>query len=226
MVKLVVVDGVLEEVTGEVVTPFGVVPYYQYTDTLIHQLPITQLPITSSPPALAYAAKALGAERVLLVLRDVGVAEVVAVGDFVEFTHGRFTTFFSHIGTGYVQQVPPFCPELRTAVLQAGAVDGGTLLVVDESPKPGVREWWTTHGIEMISTRSQPEGALCRELEMCVAVVAVPARMEIGEWVTAVYRYLPTERACGCDQTMSFARKSGRLAADWREWIERGETGD
>lgn len=214
--SFVVVDGGLGQVTGEVVTPFGAVPYYQSPN-----YPVTQLPEAKrfTPPAVAYAAKALGAERVLLVLRDVGVNEMVAVADFVEFTHGRFTTFFSEVGTGFVQQVPPFCPELRTAVLQAGAIDGGTLLVVNELPQPEVRQWWAGHGIELISTQSQPEGTLCRELEMCVGVVAVPEKMEIGELITAVYEHLPPERNCGCDQTMHLALASGRLAADWREWI-------
>jgi hypothetical protein len=222
--KLVVADGALGQITGTVATPFGAVPYYQLPNYPITQLPnypITQLPEAQrpDPPALAYAAKALGGERVLFVLRDVGVPKPVAPADFVEFTSGRFTTFFTHIGTGYVQQVPPFCPELRTAVLQAGGVVGGTLLVVDELPEPGVRQWWEAKGIGLISRRSQPEGALCRELEMCVAVVAAPEAMDITAWVTAVYANLPSERACGCDQTMALARKSGRLAADWREWI-------
>jgi purine nucleoside phosphorylase len=210
------VDGDLEEVTGEVVTPFGLVPYRQLTNYSITQLPEAK---QSDPPSIAYAAKVLGAERVLLVLRDVGVRKLVAPADFVEFTNGRFTTFFSHIGTGYVQQVPPFCPELRSAVLQAGAADGGTLLVLNELPQLSLRQWWAAQGIELISTQSQPEGTLCRELEMCMAVVTVPEEMDLEEWVTAVYEHLPAERHCGCDQTMSFARKSGRLAADWREWI-------
>jgi purine nucleoside phosphorylase len=214
--KLIVVDGDLEEVTGEVVTPFGLVPYRQLTNYSITQLPEAK---QSDPPSIAYAAKVLGAERVLLVLRDVGVRKLVAPADFVEFTNGRFTTFFSHIGTGYVQQVPPFCPELRSAALQAGAADGGTRVVLNELPQLSVRQWWAAQGIELISTQSQPEGTLCRELEMCVAVVAAPEGMDLDEWVTAVYNYLPSERSCNCDQTMSFARKSGRLAANWREWI-------
>jgi purine nucleoside phosphorylase len=160
---------------------------------------------------------------VLLVLRDVAVSEPVAPADFVEFTHGRFTTFFSHIGAGYVQQLPPYCPELRAAVLLAGAVDGGTLLVVNEHLQPAVRQWWAARGIELISTQSQPEGALCRELEMCLAVVAAPEAMALEQWLAAVYAYLPLERSCGCDQTMALARQSGRLADDWREWIELEE---
>jgi purine nucleoside phosphorylase len=213
---LAVVDGVLVQVTGELETPFGAVPFTQ-----LPNYPITQLPEAkqTDPSAITYAAKALGAERVLLVLRDAGVLELVAPADFVEFTNGRFTTFFSHIGTDYVQQVPPFCPELRSAVLQAGAADGGTLLVLNELPQLSLRQWWAAQGIELISTQSQPEGTLCRELEMCVAVLAVPEEMDLEDWVTAVYEHLPAERHCGCDQTMSFARKSGRLAADWREWI-------
>ncbi len=214
--NLVVVDGALRKVTGEVETPFAVVPYYQLPNGPVVQLPEAK---RFAPPAIAYAARALSGERVLFVLRDAGVDDVVVVADFVEFTNGRFTTFFSGVGTGFVQQVPPFCPELHTAVLQAGAVDGGTLLVVDVLPLPSVRQWWAARGIELISTRSQPEAALCRELEMCVAVVAVPQDIEIGEWVTAVEEHLPVERGCSCDQTMQFARKSGRLAVDWREWI-------
>ena len=222
--SLMVVGGTLARVMGEVKTPFGAVPYYQLPNYPITQSPEAERP--NDPPAIAYAAKVLGGERVLLVLRDVGVDEVVAVGDFVEFTNGRYTTFFSQVGTGFVQQVPPFCEELRTAVLQAGATDGGTLLVVDELPQPTVRHWWAARGIEMISTRSQPEGALCRELEMCIAVVAVPKQMEIGDWVAAVYNRLPSERGCGCGETMRFARENGRLANDWRKWIVKEETGD
>ena len=144
--------------------------------------PIIQLPGAKQiePQAIAYAAKALGGKRVLFVVRDVAVAEVVVAADFMEFTSGRFTTFFSEIGTGFVQQVPPFCPELRPAVSQAGAVDGGTLLVVDALPLRSVRQWWARRGIELISTRSQPEAALCRELEMCVAVVGCATKY--GDW--------------------------------------------
>ena len=89
-----------------------------------------------------------------------------------------------------------------------------------------MRQWWAAHGIELISTRSQPEGTLCRELEMCVAVVVVPPALDLQEWVRAVDRYLPSERSCDCDQTMVFARQNGRLAADWREWIVKEKNGE
>jgi purine nucleoside phosphorylase len=147
------------------------------------------------------------------------VAAPTAPSDFVEFTDGRFTTFFAKIGTGYVQQAPPFCPELRAALLSAGAADGGNLLIVDELPQTAVRQWWHEHDIELISTHSQPEGALCRELEMCLAVVAVPGAMAMQEWLTAVAHHLPAPRSCDCGSSMAFARKMGRLPEDWREWI-------
>ncbi|MEW5986678.1 MAG: hypothetical protein AB1791_08600 [Chloroflexota bacterium] len=178
-----------------------------------------QLPIPTDPRALAYAAKALGAERVIALARDTGVERPSVPDDFIEFTTGRPTTFFTAMGAGYVQQDPPFCPELRQALLAAGAEAAGPLLILDELPPAAGRDGWAARSINLITTVTQPEGALCRELELCFAVLVAPPEMVIQSFLAAVLENLPAERGCTCGETMALARRSGRLAADWRGWV-------
>lgn len=198
-------------------TPFGVVSGQQAGEVV--RLTVTASPV--APLALAYAARLSGAERAVVLTRDAQVRQPTTPTDFAEFTSQpaeRATTFFSQVGAGYVQQTPPFCPELRQSLLQAGAADGGNLLVLDVPPSTAVQQWATAHGFALFSTASQPEGALCRELEMCMAVLALPEGVEPLAWATAVLPHLPAVRACACGQTMAFAKQSGKLAADWRDW--------
>lgn len=198
-------------------TPFGSVSYRIQGEIGFLARPVNLTPYYH-PPALAYAAKALGATRVLIIARDTMATEPTLPSDYVEFTNGRFTTFFAKIGTGYVQQDPPFCPEMCAALLSTGVVEGASLLVVEHQPKPTVQRWWQAQGITLITTLTQPEGALCRELELCVAVLALPAKIHLDPLVTAVQSYLPATRACTCKHTMAFAKKIGKLSMDWREW--------
>jgi 5'-methylthioadenosine phosphorylase len=151
------------------------------------------------------------------VVRDGGVERPSTPADFIEFTSGRPTTFFEAIGTGYVQQNPPYCPELRQTLLAAGAEETGNLLIVDALPASDVRAWWLAHHVSLISTETQPEGALCRELEMCYAVLALPATTNPKALLPEILTHLPAERGCGCDQLMAAARKFGRLTAGWFE---------
>jgi 5'-methylthioadenosine phosphorylase len=169
------------------------------------------------PRAIAYAARALEAERVLALASDPAIATAVTPADTIEFTERRPTTFFETIGSGYVQQEPPFCPELRQALATAGAEAGGILLVV-ESPALTPRRWWAAQGVTCIGSETQPEGALCRELELCYAALVTPPRVPLASFLEPVLAALPPARGCGCGDTMAQARASGRLAADWREW--------
>jgi purine nucleoside phosphorylase len=196
-------------------TPFGQVTYSQVeanneTAVIIHRSN------GGNPKAWAYAARTLGATRVVGVIRDGGVERPSLPTNFIEFTEGRPTTFFETTGTGYVQQNPPYCPELSQTLLAAGAlVAGNLLLVVEERPDPGVRSWWQSNGVALISTETQPEGALCRELELCYAVLALPETADLMDVLLNIVAYLPAERNCGCDQLLATARKFGKITADW-----------
>lgn len=198
----------------QVETPFGVVNYTHSTingrDTLwLNRLnpqspisnlksPISNLQNPLDPRAIATAARLLGAERVIGLVRDPNANRPLLPTDFIEFTSGRPTTFFETIGAGYVQQDPPFCPELSQALQSAGAEPAGTLLVRDELPNPAERAWWQAHGLSLITSETQPEGALCRELELCYAVLVVPAAMDIAPLLETMLAHLPVDRQCSC----------------------------
>jgi hypothetical protein len=90
-------------------------------------------------------------------------------------------------------------------------------LVVDELPEPAVRAWWQEKDVNLIATTGKPEGALCRELELCFAALALPETIPLRPLLEQIMTHLPAERTCGCDQLMANARKFGKLTADWFE---------
>jgi hypothetical protein len=194
-------------------TPFGLVSYHPFEETAV----ILHRKERDDPRALAYAARSLGGERVVGVIRDGGVKRPSTPTNFIEFTSNRPTTFFEEIGTGYVQQNPPFCPELHGAVKAAGAQVTGNLLILDKLPESAVQDWWQSHEVRLISTETQPEGILCRELELCYVPLALPAAISALSFIPEILAHLPAERGCDCDQNMAMAKKFGKLRGDWFE---------
>lgn len=180
-------------VKGQTISPAGMILGYPAT-----------------PKAMAYGAKTIGSKRGVAVVRDSGVTRPVTASDFIDFSSGRDTTFFEQIGIGYVQQQPPFCPDLSQSLLSAGAEAGGVLLVVNQLPPAGVRQWWQEQGVDLISVTSQPEGLLCRELELCFGLLAVPPHFDLTPFVEKVARLVPAGRNCPCPNSMAFARQSGK----------------
>jgi purine nucleoside phosphorylase len=195
-------------------TPFGPVNYEKLGAGEKTAIVLGRSPGVN-PKALAYAARALGGMRVIGVVRDSGVERPSTPTDYIEFTSGRPTTFFETIGTGYVQQNPPYCPELHQTLSAVGVQETGNLLILDKLPSPNVRSWWQEHQVDLISTDSQPEGALCRELELCYVVLALPETAQLADLLPNILAHLLTDRNCGCDQLMATARKFGKLTADW-----------
>jgi 5'-methylthioadenosine phosphorylase len=195
----------------QVETPFGVIRYKQLVmndrevigiDRLMPQSsiqnPKSKIQNPVDPRAIALAARLLEAERVIGLVRNAGANRPLLPTDFIEFTTGRPTTYFETLGAGYVQQDPPFCPELSQALQSAGAEPAGTLLVRDELPNPAERAWWHERGLSLITSETQPEGTLCRELELCYAVLVVPAEMDLTTLLERMLAYLPVERQCDC----------------------------
>jgi purine nucleoside phosphorylase len=197
----------------QVSTPYGVVHYERTAvngreliilnrlspelSTPNLQSPISKIQNPADPRAMALAARLLRAERVVGVVREAGVDRPLLPTDFIEFTTGRPTTFFETIGAGYVQQEPPFCPEISQALQSARAEPAGTLLVLDELPGAAERRWWNGR-VSLITTEIQPEGALCRELELCYAVLVVPVEMDVAPLLETMLAHLPLERQCTC----------------------------
>jgi hypothetical protein len=212
---LVLIDGdrVADAKMQTAETPFGPVDYNQVDARTLY----LYRSANRNPKSLAYAARKLGGTRVIGIIGDSGAERPSTPTNYIEFTEGRPTTFFETIGTGYVQQHPPYCPELSQTVQDVGAVEAGNLLILEELPAPDVRAWWLAHDVSLISTDTQPEGALCRELELCYAVLALPESSNLKDILPDILDHLPPERNCGCDHLMATARKFGKITADWFE---------
>ncbi|MFX4272753.1 S-methyl-5'-thioadenosine phosphorylase [Propionibacteriaceae bacterium Y1685] len=140
----------------------------------------------------------------LWALRSVGVRQVLtpcAVGSLkpeitpgtfvvpdqvVDRTWGRAHTFFDEVGAVvHVGLADPYCPHGRAALLAAigeGAVDGGTLVVVN-GPRFSTRaesQWHAAQGWSVVGMTGMPETALARELGLCCSTVAVATDHDAG----------------------------------------------
>ena len=79
----------------------------------------------SDPRARTYAAKELGATRIIGLFNGVALNRLLRPGDclvpddLIDQTRGGPTTFFVNRGLGYVQMTPPFCPATRSALVGA-----------------------------------------------------------------------------------------------------------
>jgi len=105
--------------------------------------------------------------------------------DYIDGTRGQHYTYFSEKAGGYVQQVPPFDPASRealiTAVKTAAArpFQRGVYVCVSNTrlETPAEAQFWTRAGGHVVGRFLSPYLMLARELEMKVAVLAVVMRM-------------------------------------------------
>jgi 5'-methylthioadenosine phosphorylase len=142
------------------------------------------------------ALKQLGATQVVSVSAVGSMREEIRPGDFVlpdqfiDRTHGRASTFFGDGCVGHVNFADPVCPEL-TAALATGAEEagikplgdapgralhrGGTYLAI-EGPQFSTRaesNLYRSQGVAVIGMTGVTEAKLCREAELCFAVLAL-----------------------------------------------------
>lgn len=149
-----------------------------------HRLLPTEVPSRAN----IYAFKSLGVQHLLSVSAVGSLREELAPGQLVvphqlvDRTKGvRPFTFF---GSGIVAHVPlaqPFCPNLRSALLQAGAamqppVHDGAIYVVMEGPQFSTvaeSEFHRASGFDLIGMTALPEAKLAREAEICYGTLAL-----------------------------------------------------
>jgi len=185
------------------------------------------------------AMKQLGVTQVISVSavgsmrEEIGPGDFVLVDQFVDRTHRRASTFFGDGCVGHVGFADPVCPELTDAVL-AGAREasgsartvhrGGAYLCI-EGPQFSTRaesQIYRSFGVSVIGMTGATEAKLCREAELCFALVALATDYdcwhpeEASVTVTAVLEVmranvaaaqetlrralpgLPTARRCAC----------------------------
>jgi 5'-methylthioadenosine phosphorylase len=133
---------------------------------------------------------------------DLGPGAVVVPDQIVDRTSGRSQTYFDGGGI-HVSFADPYCPDLRSAALQPGTVDGATMVVV-EGPRFSTRAesgWFAAQGWQLVNMTGHPEAVLARELEMCYAAIALvtdlDAGVSVGEGVRAVDVFAEFERNLG-----------------------------
>jgi 5'-methylthioadenosine phosphorylase len=100
--------------------------------------------------------------------------------DFIDGTRGQHYTYFSEKAGGYVQQVPPFDPASREALLDglhesiARPFRRGVYVCVSNTrlETPAEAAFWTRAGGHVVGRFLSPCLPLARELEMKVALLA------------------------------------------------------
>ena len=143
------------------------------------------------------ALKMLGVKKVLttaavgLLNREFKPGELVLLNDFIDFTHGRDSTFFDGEGQEviHVDMSIPYCLFLRNKLRDA-AKDTGISLVTEEAtyvctqgPRfetPAEISMYRNLGADLVGMTSVPEVVLAREAEMCYATVAIVTNYAAG----------------------------------------------
>ena len=150
-----------------------------------------------------WALRELGATQVISLsavgsLRaDQPTGTLVVPDQIADRTSGREHTIYATAdGVGHISFADPYCPRGRAAAVAAagevggGAVDGGTLVVVN-GPRFSSRaesKEFQSHGWSIIGMTAMPEASLARELGLCYSTLALvtdlDAGVEAGEGVT------------------------------------------
>jgi 5'-methylthioadenosine phosphorylase len=155
-----------------------------------HELPPHAIPYRAN----VWAMKELGVRRIIgpnasgALRAELELGEFVVCDQFVDRTSGREDTFYDGPETTHVSAAVPYCPELRTLLVQTAAElgirarDGGTVVVI-QGPRFSTRaesRWFQQMGWDTINMTAYPEGFLARELELCYANISMVTDHDVG----------------------------------------------
>lgn len=190
-----------KEVTGqaiEVDTPFGR-PSAAIIRGRWEGVEIAFLP--RHGPGHAFGPSAVPYRANIYALKSVGVTQIIASGatgslreeirprdlviadQVIDKTYRRAGSFFDGPGlAAHVEFSEPFCPRLRSILLEVGHTagttvhDGGTYVCMEGPAFSTVAEsrMHRAWGGDLIGMTCMPEARLAREAEMCFALVALP----------------------------------------------------
>jgi 5'-methylthioadenosine phosphorylase len=155
-----------------------------------HHLPPHAIPYRAN----VWAMREIGVERLVgpcaagSLDRAVPPGSFVVCDQFVDRTHGRADTFYDGPDVRHVSAADPYCPSLRTALVDAGRAqgidvrDGGTMVVIN-GPRFSTRAesaWFAAMGWQVINMTGYPEAWLARELGLCYANVSLITDYDVG----------------------------------------------
>jgi 5'-methylthioadenosine phosphorylase len=135
-----------------------------------------------------WALRSLGVRQVLAPCAVGGLRHEVAPGDLVvpdqlvDRTAGRARTYVER-GAVHLPFADPYCPRLSTALATPDGVRRGGAMVVIDGPRFSTRaesQDYAARGWTLINMTGAPEAALARELQMCLAAIALVTDMDAG----------------------------------------------
>jgi purine nucleoside phosphorylase len=177
-------------VTGETYsTPYGDSTHIQKL-TLHDNTVLLTAQAGADPRATVRAIKDQGATHLWLCESVGSLSPLLEAGDFlvpddyIDGTRGQHYTYFSDKAGGYVQQVPPFDPDSREALLDAledhtpRPFKRGVYVCVSNTrlETPAEAQFWARAGGHIVGRFLSPCLTLARELDIKVAVLAVVTR--------------------------------------------------
>lgn len=144
----------------------------------------------ADPRATVQALKDQGATHLWLCESVGSLSPLLEAGDwlvaddYIDGTRGQHYTYFSDKAGGYVQQVPPFDPASREALLDAledhtpRPFKRGVYVCVSNTrlETPAEAQFWARAGGHIVGRFLSPCLTLARELDIKVAVLAVVTR--------------------------------------------------
>ena len=167
-------------------TPYGDSAPIAHVDVNGRDLLVTAQ-VYADPRATIRALKDLGATHLWL-CESVGAlspllepGDWIVPDDYIDGTHGEHYTYFSEKAGGYVQQVPPFDPDSRDALVDSLLdVTGrpfrrGVYVCVSNTrlETPAEAVFWTRAGGHVVGRFLSPCLTLARELEIKVAALTL-----------------------------------------------------
>jgi purine nucleoside phosphorylase len=151
----------------------------------------------ADPRATVRALKDLGATHLWLCESVGALSPLLEPGDwlipedYIDGTRGQHYTYFSEKAGGYVQQVPPFDPASREALIAVARqisprpFGRGVYVCVSNTrlETPAEAQFWSRAGGHVVGRFLSPCLTLARELEMQVAALTLVTRRggEAGE---------------------------------------------
>jgi 5'-methylthioadenosine phosphorylase len=160
-----------------------------------HELPPHAIPYRAN----VWAMRELGVRRIIgpnasgALKAELELGEFVVCDQFVDRTSGRADTFYDGPETTHVSAADPYCPELRSLLIETArelgitAREGGTVVVI-QGPRFSTRaesKWFQQMGWDTINMTAFPEGYLARELELCYANISMVTDHDVGVEGTA-----------------------------------------
>jgi purine nucleoside phosphorylase len=165
-------------------------------------------PTLADPRATVRALKDLGATHLWLCEGVASLspllenADWLVPDDYIDGTRGQHYTYFSEKAGGYVQQVPPFDPDSRKALIGSAQnitsrpFRRGVYVCVSSTrlETPAEAAFWSRAGAHVVGRYLSPYLTLARELEMKVAALVMVNRVggEAGGQALSVNALLKT----------------------------------